>query len=203
MTTDEIMALAGAWANAGYLTKQEAADALCTAVAALAATRDALQRDNDNLRTVMIAAAEEISAHWDAHCDAEGYGPVNLQRRLEQGIPAEYGYTAGAFAELKAERDARRQAADKAERSSIRFANIIDRHCIAMQAAVIDERHMGAAAGMQWIRNTLIGPGLYPDISEAMALSEDNPAQAWFDAKVAESEAFRATHPGPDAPKGE
>lgn len=50
-----------------------------------------------NLKTVMIAAAEEIQAHWQAHCDAEGYGPANLMHRLEKGIPAQYGYTAGAF----------------------------------------------------------------------------------------------------------
>lgn len=65
-----------------------------------------LRADAANLRTVMVAAAEEIAAHWDAHCDAEGYGPTNLQHRLEAGIPSEYGYTAGAFATLKAERDA-------------------------------------------------------------------------------------------------
>ena len=59
-----------------------------------------------SLKTVMIAAAEEISEHWNAHCDAEGYGPQNLLRRLEEGIPSEYGYTAGAFAALRAERDA-------------------------------------------------------------------------------------------------
>lgn len=64
-----------------------------------------LQEENANLRTVMIAAAEEINEHWEAHCDAEGYGPVNLQRRLEAGMPAEYGYTAGAFARLHAQRD--------------------------------------------------------------------------------------------------
>lgn len=57
------------------------------------------------LKTVMVAAAEEIAAHWQAHCDAEGYGPQNLLRRLEEGIPSEYGYTAGAFAALTAERD--------------------------------------------------------------------------------------------------
>lgn len=60
-----------------------------------------------NLKTVMIAAAEEIAAHWDAHCDTDGYGPQNLMRRLEEGIPSEYGYTAGAFAELKAKAEAR------------------------------------------------------------------------------------------------
>ena len=62
------------------------------------------------LKTVMIAAAEEIASHWQAHCDAEGYGPQNLLRRLEEGIPSEYGYTAGAFAALTAERDALRKA---------------------------------------------------------------------------------------------
>ena len=67
-----------------------------------------LRAERDVLKTVMIAAAEEIAAHWDAHCDAEGYGPQNLLRRLKAGIPSEYGYTAGAFAELKAERDALR-----------------------------------------------------------------------------------------------
>lgn len=64
--------------------------------------REALQKDIEELKTVMIAAAEEIHEHWEAHCDAEGYGPANLMRRLEQGIPSEYGYTAGAFATLKA-----------------------------------------------------------------------------------------------------
>lgn len=53
------------------------------------------------LKTVMVAAAEEIARHWAAHCDAEGYGPQNLLRRLEEGIPSEYGYTAGAFEELR------------------------------------------------------------------------------------------------------
>jgi hypothetical protein len=68
-------------------------------------TIERLTRENAALKTVMAAAAEEIHAHWQAHCDAEGYGPQNLMRRLEEGIPSEYGYTAGAFAELKRERD--------------------------------------------------------------------------------------------------
>jgi len=63
-----------------------------------------------NYCTVMVAAAEEIAEHWDAHCDKEGYGPSNLMYRLENGIPGEYGYTAGAFANLKAERDRLREA---------------------------------------------------------------------------------------------
>ena len=64
-----------------------------------------LTLDIETLNTVMIAAAEEINKHWDAHCDADGYGPVNLVRRLERGIPSEYGYTAGAFARLQAENE--------------------------------------------------------------------------------------------------
>ena len=59
-----------------------------------------LHEENARLKTVMIAAAEEIAEHWDAHCDEEGYGPANLMHRLEKGIPAQYGYKAGDFAEL-------------------------------------------------------------------------------------------------------
>jgi hypothetical protein len=62
-----------------------------------------LAAENAKLKTVMIAAAEEIQDHWDAHCDADGYGPANLMRRLEEGIPSQYGYTAGRFAELQSE----------------------------------------------------------------------------------------------------
>lgn len=74
-----------------------------------------LTKECDALKTVMVAAAEEIQAHWSAHCDAEGYGPANLIRRLEEGIPSEYGYTAGAFERLTKERDALRQNAAMAQ----------------------------------------------------------------------------------------
>ena len=53
------------------------------------------------LKTVMVAAAEEIAAHWDAHCDEEGYGPANLMHRLEKGIASEYAYKVGDFARLQ------------------------------------------------------------------------------------------------------
>jgi hypothetical protein len=72
-----------------------------TARAPLLARIESLEADKKNLRSTMIAAAEEIHLHWDAHRDAEGYGPTNLMHRLESGIAAEYGYTSGAFAELK------------------------------------------------------------------------------------------------------
>lgn len=53
------------------------------------------------LKTVMVAAAEEIAAHWDAHRDEEGYGPANLMHRLEKGIASEYAYKSGDFARLQ------------------------------------------------------------------------------------------------------
>lgn len=74
-----------------------------------AAELSRLRADNENLRSVMIAAAEEILEHWDAHCDADGYGPANLMHRLEAGIPSEYGYKAGDFARLRAEVEELRQ----------------------------------------------------------------------------------------------
>lgn len=69
---------------------------------------DALRAENENLRTVMMAAAVEITEHWDAHCDDEGYGPANLLRRLENGYPAQYGYDAQSYVRLEKERDALR-----------------------------------------------------------------------------------------------
>ena len=57
------------------------------------------------LKTVMIAAAEEIMSFWPAHCDSDGYGPANLLRRLEKGIASRYAYSAGDFEKLHAEVD--------------------------------------------------------------------------------------------------
>lgn len=64
-------------------------------------TIESQAKEIENLKTVMIAAAEEIQEHWQAHCDDGGYGPANLMRRLENGLPSQYGYTAGAFMRQK------------------------------------------------------------------------------------------------------
>jgi hypothetical protein len=94
MTTQpEALRLAGELEDAGKPT-------FITDAAAVELRR--LYAENENLRSVMVAAAEEIHEHWDAHCDEEGYGPANLMHRLENGIPAEYGYKAGDFARLAA-----------------------------------------------------------------------------------------------------
>ena len=44
-----------------------------------------LLQENLRLRTVMLAAHEEITEHWEAHCDAEGFGPQSLVRHLKEG----------------------------------------------------------------------------------------------------------------------
>lgn len=44
-----------------------------------------LLQENLRLRTVMLAAHDEITEHWEAHCDAEGCGPQNLVRHLKEG----------------------------------------------------------------------------------------------------------------------
>jgi len=73
-----------------------------------------LNKETKNLRTVMVAAAEEIQSHWQAHCDEEGYGPANLMHRLEKGIAASYpGYTPGQFEKLRKERDQLKETAER------------------------------------------------------------------------------------------
>lgn len=116
---------------------------------ALAARITALENENQNLRSVMIAAAEEISAYWDAHCDADGYGPANLQHRLEQGIPSQYAYTAGDFARVKAERDAAVAARDAARRQALEDAARVCESLIDGRfpsAIELDEKLQEAAA---------------------------------------------------------
>ena len=79
---------------------------LASDYAALEAECERLRGEISDLHTTMMAAAVEIQEHWAAHCDEEGYGPANLMHRLERGIASQYGYTAQALVQLKAERDA-------------------------------------------------------------------------------------------------
>lgn len=72
----------------------------------LAAECERLRGEVSDLHTTMMAAAVEIQEHWDAHCDAEGYGPANLMHRLERGIASQYGYNAETVVCMEAQRDA-------------------------------------------------------------------------------------------------
>lgn len=98
--------------------------------------------------------------------------------------------------QLAVERDELR-ADLKKHKAHIRLTNdIITNQCIAMQSALLEQSiGKGDEAALEWISNTLCGPGLLPDDSEAAHLPETptkGPAQAWFDAKMAEHEAMRA-----------
>lgn len=86
-----------------------------------------------------------------------------------------------------------REAA-KSERRAITFGDIVQSQVIAMRAAVVAAKLEGLDVGMQWIANTLDGPGHLPDLDEARALGG---AQALWDKETAEAEAFRAAHPAP------
>ena len=73
------------------------------------------------------------------------------------------------------------------KRRDVLLGDLISNHCIAMQAALIEEcLGEGAEAAMVWISNTLRGPGLLPDLEEARRLGG---AQVWFDARSDEREA--------------
>jgi hypothetical protein len=98
--------------------------------------------------------------HWQAHCDADGYGPANLQRRLEEGIPSEYGYTAGAFAAQAA-----RIAELEAEHSQMVAANTaMAQHNGTLQARLAAaEADIATAYGYLWHVNNEPGtPHQYP-----------------------------------------
>ena len=84
--------------------------------------------------------------------------------------------------------------ANKSERRAITFGDIVQSQVIAMRAAVVAAKLEGLDVGMQWIANTLEGPGHLPDMEEATALGG---AQALWDKETAEAEAFRAAHPAP------
>lgn len=75
-----------------------------------------LEAEIANLHTTMMAAAVEIHEHWEAHCDAEGYGPANLMHRLEKGIASQYGYDAKTLQRVESERDQLQQEVNEQAR---------------------------------------------------------------------------------------
>ena len=84
--------------------------------------------------------------------------------------------------------------AAKSERRAVAFGDIVNSQILAMRAAGVAAKLEGLDVGMQWVANTLCGPGHLPDIDEARALGG---AQALWDMETAEHEAFRAAHPAP------
>lgn len=79
-----------------------------------------------------------------------------------------------------------RVEAARSERRARMFSGLMHNHILAMQAAVIDATLTGdPAIGLQWIKNTLFGPGHYPDVEIAKAMGG---AQAYFDIETAKEE---------------
>lgn len=123
---------------------------------------------------VMVAMAQALAA-IDAALGLPEDGCNSTQRTLD------------AVHKLKAE-------AAKSERRAITFGDIVQSQVIAMRAAVVAAKLEGVDVGMQWIANTLEGPGHLPDLDEARTLGG---AQALWDNETAEHEAFRVAHPAP------
>ena len=104
-------------------------------------------------------------------------------------------YLQAALAAVE-ERDRLHAEANKSERRAITFGDIVHSQVVAMQAAVLEGHLKTPAHGLQWIVNTLTGPGHLPDLDEARELGG---AQAWWDRETAKHEEFRREHPGPAA----
>lgn len=68
------------------------------------------------------------------------------------------------------------------DRAALMFGFIVEHQTLAMKAAWIEWKHgRGAEVAMQWIENTLGGPGLIPDPDDG------TDAQAFFDREIAYS----------------
>jgi hypothetical protein len=124
-------------------------------------------------------------------CDDLGAG---LFEQTAEQHAAKHKAAADLWQQIAAEVDRLHAEAAKSERRAITFGDIVQSQVIAMRAAVVAAKLDGLDVGMQWIANTLEGPGHLPDLDEARALGG---AQALWDKETAEAEAFRAAHPAP------
>lgn len=124
-------------------------------------------------------------------CDDMGGG---LFEQTAEQTAAHHKAATDLWDQIGAEVDRLHAEAAKSERRAITFGDIVQSQVIAMRAAVVAAKLEGLDVGMQWIANTLEGPGHLPDLDEARALGG---AQALWDKETAEAEAFRAAHPAP------
>lgn len=91
-----------------WFSYEDALKAMESYSSSLLKENEELKEKLKKLQSTCLAAAEEIQSKWDAHCDAEGYGPANLMRRLENGVGDYYsGYNAGQFTKLQSSNEAK------------------------------------------------------------------------------------------------
>lgn len=132
-------------------------------------------------------------------CDDLGSG---LFEQTEAQTTAQHAKAAELYGQIQAEVQRLHADLTKQWRMRMEFGDIISNQCIAMQAAVIDAKFRSPAEGMEWIENTLCGPGLLPDMVAARAMPTavlQTVSQAWFDARTAEHEALRKACPKPES----
>lgn len=145
-------------------------------------------------RSLMLKSAETGADLYCELCDAQS-GRRDAEQReadLQADLVEERNRIAGMRVEWADEVAALQAEGAKSERRAIEFGDALHRHILAMRAAVVDRHRVGPRSGMQWIANTLAGPGHLPSEAD-IALG----AQALFDKEVAEHDAFRAAHHGP------
>lgn len=130
---------------------------------------------------------------WSASTSQYDFTPATMNEAMEAdgARHSDFLTLKDEIVGLKADRDAHLRA-------RIEFGDIIATYCIAMQSAVIDYFLQGGEKGIAWIESTLAGPGHYPNVEDARNMGG---AQAWFDARMAEHETFRAAHPAPPHPE--
>jgi hypothetical protein len=116
-------------------------------------------------------------------------------RQTAERLKRDWAESVALCAEQAKEVERLRAEYAKSERRAIVFGDIVHNQVVAMQAAVLEGHLSTPAKGLQWIVNTLAGPGHLPDLEEARALGG---AQAYWDRETAKHEEFRAAHPGPD-----
>ncbi len=93
---------------------------------------------------------------------------------------------ADAIEQLRAQVTTLRKQAAQHESDHARASHMWMLMVLPMQAAAIEAEETNTEEAMRWITNTLILPGLYPDLNDAKAAGG---AQAWFDREKAAEEA--------------
>lgn len=107
----------------------------------------------------------------------EGMGPLEINARAEQ-LRALASQGSVVTADLMAERD-QLKAENELARMRIKELDLLfGRYILAMRSALIEEEHgKGPAAAMEWIYNSLAGPGELPPEGET-------DSQAYFDREI-------------------
>jgi hypothetical protein len=134
--------------------------------------------------TLSINADSGYQSTTQGRCTPEQYGAA---------IAALHGNPTAKERELQAEVERLRTENERLQiiaanhlRDHARASHMWELMVLPMQAAAIEAEETNAEEAMRWITNTLIGPGLYPDLEDAKAAGG---AQAWFDREKTAEEA--------------